>query len=79
MRSSYSNNNSDENTETDENDDSSTEADFDIRFGFVWVVPDDTPAQKKHMIEWKKRGNGFTAAKTEFESVSTNWIECKVK
>ena len=79
IRIADSNNNSNKNTETDESDDSSAEEEVDSRLVFSPAVPDDTPMQKKTMIEWKKISSDDVASKREFERVSHNWIECKVK
>ena len=43
------------------------------------MVPDEAHAQNQKMREWKKIGNNSIAAKTEFERVSANCIENKVK
>ena len=42
-------------------------------------LPDDAPMQKQNMPEFNKTRDDFIATKTEFERVSANWIECKVK
>ena len=49
IRTSCSNNNSDEHAETGKSDDSSAEEDVDSRLVFARTLPDDAPMQKPKM------------------------------
>ena len=74
-----SNNDSDKNTDYDEDGESSAEANIDNRLIFVRIVPDEAPAPRQHVSEWRKSSNDDEASTIDFERASTNWIEYQVK
>ena len=64
-----------EDADKNEDNDSSVEWENDDRFNFVRSIPDDDPATNWGILESEKRSS---AARSEHERVSANWMEYKV-